>query len=242
MVSKTADRPLSLSYRRPADRLERIALERTRDGLVHDPKADLNEVGAALLMGFISLLFIGPIAILLTWIIEALTTWGLGSFNAWQTGALLWLTAWACMGALRVAIRRARTTAAVRALDVDVASGEVTEESWRFVEAAAFQEAETLPLLYLARADDGRVVVFDERQLLGRERVASEPILAMAPADAVLVRGTVSGLLLSESYSGPSLPIGEIRPLVVAMDSRPVHGAVLDRPFPGAVMWLSGKK
>ena len=128
-----------------------------------------------------------------------------------------------------------------RALMTDIAQGEVQEESWRFVEAIGFQEAEKLPLLYLLHADNDATVAFDETSLIGRERAASEAVFSSAPSDAVLVRGPRSGMLISENYSGPSLPLLDIHPLRLPKDDRPAHGSPVDRPWMSITPWLTGK-
>lgn len=238
---ETRERPLSLSYRRPADRSERNVLQQVLDGLRHDPQSDLAEVGSGFGLGVVSLLFIGPVALLLAWALQFATGVSFGSDQTWLLAALLWLGGWGGMSAVRVAARRGRTTALRRALSADIAEGDVQEESWRFVEAVGFQEAETLPLLYLLRADNGSVVAFEETRLTGRERGAGEAVVSAAPSDAVLVRGARSGILISENYSGPALPLLDVQPLKLARDDRPLHGQVVDRPWAGVGPWMSGR-
>lgn len=238
---ETRERPLSLSYRRPADRSEKNVLQQALDGLHHDPQSDLAEVGSGFGLGLISLLFIGPVALLAAWGLQFATGMTFGTDQTWLLAALLWLGAWGGMSALRVVARRGRTTALRRALSADLAEGDVQEESWRFVEAVGFQEAETMPLLYVLRADNGSVVAFEETRLTGRERGAGEAFVSAAPSDAVLVRGARSGILISENYSGPALPLLDVHPLRLTREDRPAHGSVVERPWAGVGPWLSGR-
>jgi hypothetical protein len=238
---ETRERPLSLSYRRPADRSEKNVLREVLDGLRHDPQSDLAEVGSGFGLGLISLLFIGPVALLAAWALQFATGMTFGTDQTWLLAALLWLGGWGGMSALRVAARRGRTAALRRALVADLAEGDVQEESWRFVEAVGFQEAETMPLLYLLRADNGSVVAFEETRLTGRERGAAEPVVSAAPSDAVLVRGVRSGILISENYSGPALPLLDVHPLKLAREDRPAHGGLVERPWAAIGPWLSGR-
>lgn len=238
---ETRERPLSLSYRRPADRSERAVLERAMDGLHHDPQADLAEIGSGLGLGFISLLFIGPVALLLAWLLQFGTGVTFGTDQTWLMAALVWLAAWGGLSAWRVVARRSRASALRRALTADIAEGDVQEESWRFVEAVGFQEAERMPLLYALHADNGAVVAFEETRLIGRERTAGEAFVSSAPSDAVLVRGVRSGVLISENYSGPSLPLLDVHPLKLPREERPDHGAQVDRPWMAIMPWLAGR-
>ncbi len=238
---ETRERPLSLSYRRPADRSERAVLEQALDGLRHDAQSDIAEVGSGLGLGAITLLFIGPVALLVAWTLQFATGIAFGTDRTWLFAALLWLGGWAAMSAWRVMTRRGRMSSLRRALMADIAEGEVQEESWRFVEAVGFQEAEKLPLLYLVHADNGATVAFEETKLVGRERSPNEAMFSSAPSDAVLVRGPRSGLLVSENYSGPSLPLLDIHPMKLAREDRPAHGTVLDRPWMGVTPWLTGR-
>ena len=105
---ETRERPLSLSYRRPADRSERAVLERAMDGLHHDPQADLAEIGSGLGLGFISLLFIGPVALLLAWLLQFGTGVTFGTDQTWLMAALVWLAAWGGLSAWRVVARSLR--------------------------------------------------------------------------------------------------------------------------------------
>jgi hypothetical protein len=235
------ERPLSLSYRRPADTAERAALEGAFDELQLQPKADLAEVGSGVGLGVLSLIFIGPLVLLLAWGLEVATGLSFGTDRSWAVAALFWLFAWGGMGLIRVVSKRARMSAAKRALAADIASEEVIEESWRFVEAVGFQEAERLPLLYVLHADNGAAVAFEETKLLGRERAPNEAVFSAAPSDAVLVRGAKSGLLVSENYSGPPLPILEIHHLALPREERPAHGTPIDRPWGSIAAWLSGR-
>jgi hypothetical protein len=235
----TRDRPLSLSYRRPADRQELRVLDEARSGLTHDTQGDLAEVASGLSYGFATLLVVGPAALLIAWLLQALSGLSFGTERMWFTAAGLWLTAWGGLGALRVAARRTRVSMMRRALDEDISAHEVVEESWRFVEAVAFQEAEKMPLLYLVHADNGGVVAFEEEHLMGRARSPGEGLVSLAPSDAVLVRGPKSGLLISENYSGPPLPLLDINPLTLPRDERPAHGSVVDRPWKGVQAWLA---
>lgn len=238
---ETRERPLSLSYRRPADRSERAVLEQAVDGLRHDPQSDLAEIGSGVGLGFISLMFIGPVALLVAWILQFATGVTFGSDQAWLAAALLWLAGWGGLSALRVVARRSRASALRRALAADIAEGDVQEESWRFVEAVGFQEAERMPLLYALHADNGAVVAFEETRLIGRERTAGEAFVSSAPSDAVLVRGVRSGVLISENYSGPSLPLLDIHPLKLPREERPSHGTQIDRPWMAVTPWLAGR-
>jgi hypothetical protein len=238
---ETRERPLSLSYRRPADRSELGVLERAVEGVRHDPQSDLAEVGSGVGLGAITLLFIGPVALLIAWALQFATGISFGTERTWLIAALLWLGAWGGMSAWRVAARRGRMTSLRRALLADIAAAEVEEESWRFVEAVGFQEAEKLPLLYMLRADNDQVVAFDETSLIGRERSPHEAVLSSAPSDAVLVRGPRSGVLVSENYSGPSLPLLDIHPLRLPKDERPAHGMPVNRPWVAVTPWLTGK-
>lgn len=235
------ERPLSLSYRRPADTVERAALERALDQLRLQPQADLAEVGSGVGLGLVSLIFIGPLVLLAAWGLQFLTGLSFGTDRTWLIAALLWIGAWGGTGLVRVFAKRARMNAARRALAADIASEEVIEESWRFVEAIGYQEAEQLPLLYILHADNGGAVAFEETKLIGRERVPGEAVFSAAPSDAVLVRGAKSGLLVSENYSGPTLPILEIHPLALPRDERPAHGTPLKRPWGTIGSWLTGR-
>lgn len=235
------ERPLSLSYRRPADTVERAVLESALDQLRLQPQADLAEVGSGVGLGLVSLIFIGPLVLLAAWGLQFMTGLSFGTDRTWLIAALLWITAWGGTGLVRVFAKRARMNAARRALAADIASEEVIEESWRFVEAIGYQEAERLPLLYILHADNGGAVAFDETKLIGRERVPGEAVFSAAPSDAVLVRGAKSGLLVSENYSGPTLPILEIHPLGLPRDERPAHGAPLKRPWGAIGPWLTGR-
>ncbi|QCK86810.1 hypothetical protein E8L99_14130 [Phreatobacter aquaticus] len=237
---ETRDRPLSLSYRRPADRQETRVLEDARGELHHDTNGDLAEVASGLSYGFATLLVVGPLALLIAWLLQFATGMSFGSERVWFTAAGLWLTAWGGLGAIRVAARRTRVSMLRRALDDDIEAREVVEESWRFVEAIGFQEAEKMPLLYMVHADNGGVVAFEERHLLGRERSPGESAISLAPSDAVLVRGPRSGLLISENYSGPPLPLLDVHTLTRPRDERPAHGSVIDRPWKGVHAWLAG--
>lgn len=238
---ETRERPLSLSYRRPADGSERRVLEAALDGLAHNPQSDLAEVGSGLGLGAMTLLFIGPVALLIAWALQYATGLSFGTDRTWAVAAILWLAGWAGMSAWRVAARRGRMSSLRRALLADLAEGDVQEESWRFVEAIAFQEAEKLPLLYLVHADNGSTVAFEETALVGRERAPFEPLFSSAPSDAVLVRGVRSGILISENYSGPPLPLLDLQPLSLPQDERPRHGTVVDRPWPAITSWLAGR-
>ncbi|PTM61533.1 hypothetical protein [Phreatobacter oligotrophus] len=238
---ETRERPLSLSYRRPSDRSERRVLQEVLDGLHHDPQSDLAEVGSGFGLGLISLLFIGPVALLVAWLLQFATGVTFGSDQAWLAAAALWLAGWSGMSAVKVAARRGRASALRRAITADIAEGDVQEESWRFVEAIGFQEAEKMPLLYLVQADNGRIVAFEETRLTGRERQPGEGFSSAAPADAVLVRGIRSGVLISENYSGPTLPLVDVQPLALPRDERPPHGSVVDRPWGAVGPWLSGR-
>ncbi len=238
---ETRERPLSLSYRRPADRSERVVLEQALEGLHNDSQSDLAEVGSGLGLGAMTLLFIGPIALLVAWTLQFATGIVFGTDRTWLVAALFWMAGWGAMSAWRVAARRGRMTSLRRALMADIAEGEVQEESWRFVEAVGFQEAEKLPLLYLLHADNGATVAFEETRLIGRERAPGEAMFSSAPSDAVLVRGPRSGLLVSENYSGPSLPLLDIHPLKLAREERPAHGSPVDRPWMAVTPWLTGR-
>lgn len=238
---ETRERPLSLSYRRPADRSERAVLERAMNDLHHDPQSDLAEIGSGLGLGFISLMFIGPVALLVAWLLQFATGMTFGTDRAWLMAALFWLVAWGGMSAWRVIARRSRASALRRALSADIVEGDVQEESWRFVEAVGFQEAEKMPLLYALHADNGAVVAFDETRLIGRERMPGEAFVSSAPSDAVLVRGVRSGVLISENYSGPSLPLLDVHPLKLPRDERPDHGSQVDRPWMAIMPWLTGR-
>ncbi|WP_296571442.1 hypothetical protein [Phreatobacter sp.] len=238
---ETRERPLSLSYRRPADRSEKNVLRGVLDGLRHDPQSDLAEVGSGFGLGLISLLFIGPVALLAAWGLQFVTGMSFGTDQTWLLAALFWLGGWGGMSALRVVARRGRTTALRRALLADIAEGDVQEESWRFVEAIGFQEAETMPLVYLVLADNGSVVAFEETRLTGRERGPGEGFVSVAPSDAVLVRGARSGVLISENYSGPALPLLDVHPLKLAREDRPAHGSLVDRPWLAAAASMSGR-
>lgn len=235
------ERPLSLSYRRPADNSERAVLEGALDELRLQPQADLAEVGSGIGLGLLSLIFIGPLVLLAAWGLQFVTGLSFGTDRTWTIAACLWLAAWGGAGMVRVVAKRARMTAAKRALAADIASDEVVEESWRFVEAIGYQEAEKLPLLYVLHADNGGAVAFEETKLIGRERMPGEAVFSAAPSDAVLVRGAKSGLLVSENYSGPPLPILEIHQLTLPRDERPAHGTPLDRPWGAVSPWLTGK-
>ena len=238
---ETRERPLSLFYRRPADRSEQAVLEQAVEALHHDAQSDLVEVGSGVGLGAITLLFIGPVALLVAWLLQFATGVSFGTDRTWLVAALLWLGAWGGMSAWRVVARRGRMTTLRRALLADIAAGEVQEESWRFVEAVGFQEAEKLPLLYLLHADNDAVVAFEETRLVGRERAAHEAVFSSAPSDAVLVRGPRSGVLISENYSGPSLPLLDIHPLRLPKDDRPAHGSPVSRPWMAVTAWLTGK-
>lgn len=238
---ETRERPLSLSYRRPADRSERAVLEQALDGLHHDAQSDLAEVGSGLGLGVISLLFIGPVALIVAWALQFGTGVTFGTDRTWMMAALLWLAAWSGMSLWRVVARRSRASALRRALAADIAEGDIQEESWRFVEAVGYQEAERMPLLYILHADNGAVVAFEETRLLGRERTPTEPFFSTAPSDAVLVRGVRSGVLVSENYSGPSLPLLDIHPLRLPREERPDHGAPVERPWMAVTPWLAGR-
>lgn len=236
MVTAVA-RPLSLSYRRPADRSEKAALETAYQAVGHSPAADAAEMLTYGALGLVALLFAGPFLFILLWIVDAATGVRLGSGEAWMTAAALWLGGSLGFGAVRVSGRRRRDAALRRALADDIEGGDVVEESWRFVAAIGFQEAEKLPLLYVLRADDGRAVALEEKRLIGDQA----PQGSSAPSDAVFVRGPKSRRLLSESYSGPSLSLNAILPLVDFGDARPDHGDVLDRPWPAIAAQLSGR-
>lgn len=238
---ETRERPLSLSYRRPAGRSERAALEQALDGLRLDPQADLAEVGSGVGLGVITLLVVGPVALIVAWLLQLTTGLSFGTDRTWLLAGLLWLAGWGGMSLLRVAARRGRASALRRALVADIADGVVQEESWRFVEAIGFQEAEKMPLLYAVHADNGDVVVFEEVQLIGRERLPGEAVFSAAPSDAVLARGPRSGVLVSENYSGPALPLLDVQPLKLAREDRPPHGAVIERPWEAIASWLSGR-
>lgn len=238
---ETRERPLSLSYRRPADRTELAVLQQALETLHHDPQSDLAEVGSGLGLGAVTLLFIGPVALIIAWTLQFATGLSFGTDRTWLIAAALWLGGWGAMSAWRVAARRGRMSSLRRALMADIAEGLVQEESWRFVEALGFQEAEKLPLLYLVHADNGATVAFEETQLIGRERAPQEAVFSSAPSDAVLVRGPRSGVLVSENYSGPPLPLLDIHPLRLAREERPLHGAVVDRPWMAVTPWLTGR-
>lgn len=238
---ETRERPLSLSYRRPADRAERAVLEDAFSSISINPQADLAEVASGIGLGAITLLVIGPVALLVAWTLQFFSGLSFGTTHTWLAAAGLWLAGWGGVSALKVAARRNRLTALRRALAADLAAGEVQEESWRFVEAIGFQEAEKLPLLYMLHADNGATVAFEETRLLGRERGPDEPFQSCAPSDAVLVRGPRSSLLVSENYSGPPLPLLDIHPLRLPREERPFHGMPVDRPWPSIAPWLSGR-
>ena len=235
------ERPLSLSYRRPADTVERAVLESALAELRLQPQADLAEVGSGVGLGLVSLIFIGPLVLLVAWGLQFATGLSFGTDRTWALAALFWVAAWGGTGFVRVFAKRARMNAARRALAADIASEEVIEESWRFVEAIGYQEAERLPLLYVLHADNGGAVAFEETQLIGRERVPGEAVFSAAPSDAVLVRGAKSGLLVSENYSGPTLPILEIHQLALPREERPAHGTPIERPWTAIGPWLTGR-
>ena len=151
----------------------------------------------------------------------------LGSDAAWAMAAAGWVLLWTLRGFWQVASIRRRHSGAYDALDEDVENNEVTEESWRFIEAMGFQEAETLPILYALRADDGSVVMLDEDMLNPAIRREMRKNGSLAPADAVLVRAPRSQLLISENYSGPCVPMTALHRLTVPRNKRPVHGSVL---------------
>ncbi|WP_439573709.1 hypothetical protein [Phreatobacter sp.] len=238
---ETRERPLSLSYRRPADRSERAVLEDALGSIAINPRSDLAEVFSGVALGGITLLVIGPVALLIAWTLQYLTGMSFGTSNMWLATAGCWLAGWGVLSGLKVAARRNRLASLRRALAADLASGEVQEESWRFVEAVGFQEAEKLPLIYMLHADNGATVAFEETRLLGRERGPNEAFQSCAPSDAVLVRGARSAVLISENYSGPALPLLDIHPLRLPREERPTHGTPVDRPWMAVGPWLSGR-
>lgn len=233
------ERPLSLTYRRPADPSEREKLSHALDSFGDDPAADRREMAAAFGLGFIALVFIAPVGLLAGWIVGFWTGLQVGDGTAWLVAGFLWLAAWGLSGAVRVARRRSHAAAMRQALHKDLDDATVFEENWRLVEALAFQEAEKLPLLYLARADDGRILALDEARLAAAQSGAVGTL--GPPADALLVRAPASRLIIDEGYSGPPLAIGFIHPLRLMPDQRPAHGAEVDRPWDTLVSWLGNE-
>lgn len=221
----TKTRPLSLAYRRPASESERAALEALREALEPDHAAERAEVLAGFGLGAVTLLVVGPVVLLAIWALEFLTNLPFATTTSLTAGAVLWLIGWGGTGARRVMSARASLRQLQRDLDDDLREGYVVEESWRFVEAIAWQEAEKLPLHYVLTADDGTRVAFEEERLMGRARQGGEPVASAAPSDAVIVRGLHSGHVLSESYSGPVLPILEVRG--IGRRGKPQHGEVV---------------
>ena len=57
----------------------------------------------------------------------------------------------------------------------------------------------------------------------------------------MLVRGVRSGVLISENYSGPSLPLLDVHPLKLPREERPGHGTQIDRPWMAVTPWLAGR-
>jgi hypothetical protein len=221
----TKTRPLSLAYRRPASESERASLQSHRDALEPNRQADRAEVLAGFGLGAVTLLVVGPLVLLAIWALEFATGLAFATPTSLTTAAVLWLLGWGLTGVRRVMSARATLRQQRRDLDDDLREGYVVEESWRFVEAIAWQEAEKLPLHYVLTADDGTRVAFEEERLMGRARQGGEPVASAAPSDAVIVRGLHSGGVLSESYSGPVLPILEVRGM--GRRGKPEHGEVV---------------
>jgi hypothetical protein len=221
---ETRERPLSLSYRRPADRSEKNVLRQVLDGLRHDPQSDLAEVGSGFGLGLISLLFIGPVALLAAWALQFATGMTFGTDQTWLLAALLWLGGWGGMSALRVAARRGRTTALRRAL-VGRSSPRATcrRRAGASSRPSASRRRRPCPSSTCSAPTTARSSPSRRRADRPRARRRRARRLA-APSDAVLVRGSRSGILISENYSGPALPLLDVQPLKLAREDRPAHG------------------
>ncbi len=143
------------------------------------------------------------------------------------------------MSVFKVATRRGRASALRRAITADIAEGDVQEESWRFVEAIGFQEAEKMPLLYVVQADNGRIVAFEETRL-----TAASASLATAsarpPGRCRAGAGYPLGRAHQRELFRPTLPLVDVQPLALAREERPQHGSVVDRPWAAIGAWLSG--
>lgn len=227
MTIETRARPLSFTYRREADPSELAIISRAREAHSRDMKGEIGEIGSHLVIGAASLILVGPLVFLLVLLTEWAFNMRLVSDTGGAIAAIGWVLLWTLRGFWQVASIRRRHTGAFVALDEDVEGNEVTEESWRFIEAIGFQEAETLPVLYAMRADDGSVVMLDEDSLNPAIRRDMRQNGSLAPADAVLVRAPRSHLLISENYSGPCVPLNTIHRLTVPHNKRPAHGSVL---------------
>lgn len=233
MSLDTRSRPLSFSYQRAADDREGLRLVQARQDFERDPRAELTEIGSAFVIGLASLVFVAPVVFLISWGLATALGTHLASDTVWIVGLALWLALWTGTGVVRVMIGRRKMARAAQALDSDIENSLAQEENWRFLEAVGFQEAETLPILYVLRADDNAVVVLEEDMVRRHVTDRSRGRGHYAPADALLVRGAKSGLLLSEGYSGPSLPLNGLYALRTG--PRPEHGSLLDLTW-GEVM------
>ena len=139
-----------------------------------------------------------------------------------------------------LAMRRQRDL--LPALEADLQSGRVAEESYRFTEARRFQRPDHGGLTYFLRTPDDRVFVLHDSESETLDMRRQDPLTSrFRPCSALsIVRAPRSGVVLGRSFSGEELDAGDPSLMFLPPSLRPESDACWDVPWAELEQRLGG--